>query len=196
MIQYFFTSMVILLVNYLLLTMIQYFFTSMVLLLVNYLLLTMIQYFFTSMVILLVNYLLLVGSMVYLVMAKRGYFLVHHGNSSAPIPHDSLQYVYPVKNTKCKILYIFTFCSILAKRSSEKYTTDKMYILYQSHVPFRLYISLWITFVFVVCTCHKTGNKQREKLFLLQIWQDRQLLPALIGRATPQTWKSITAGFC
>jgi hypothetical protein len=30
----------------------------------------------------------------------------------------------------------------------------KIYILYQSHVPFRLYISLWITFVFVVCTCH------------------------------------------
>ena len=33
---------------------------------------------------------------------------------------------------------------------------------------FRLYISLfYITFVFVVCTCHETGNKQREKLILL-----------------------------
>ena len=75
--------------------------------------------------------------------------------------------LYPVKNTKCNVLYIFTFCSILTKRSSEKCTRHKIYILYQSHVPFRLYISLWITFVFVVCTCHETENKQREKLILL-----------------------------
>jgi hypothetical protein len=33
-------------------------------------------------------------------------------------------YVYHVKNTKCNVLYIFIFCSILTKRSSEKYTTD------------------------------------------------------------------------
>jgi hypothetical protein len=39
-------------------------------------------------------------------------------------------YVYPVKNTKCNVLYIFTFCSILAKRSSEKYTTDIKFIYY------------------------------------------------------------------
>jgi hypothetical protein len=35
-----------------------------------------------------------------------------------------------VKNTKCNVLYIFTFCSILTKRSSEKYTTDIKFIYY------------------------------------------------------------------
>jgi hypothetical protein len=49
-------------------------------------------------------------------------------NSSAPIRHDSLQYVYPVKNTKCNVLYIFTFCSILAKRSSEKYFRGELFV--------------------------------------------------------------------
>ena len=38
--------------------------------------------------------------------------------------------VYPVKNTKCNVLYIFTFCSILTKGSSEKYTTDIKFIYY------------------------------------------------------------------
>ena len=84
------------------------------------------------------------------------------------ISPDYILYVYPVKNTKCNVLYIFTFCSILTKRSSEKYTTDIKFIYYTN----RTYLFgsiLWITFVFVVCTCHETGNKQREKLFLLQI---------------------------
>jgi hypothetical protein len=58
--------------------------------------------------------------------------------------------IYPVKNTKCNVLYIFIFFSILTKRSIVKYTRHKIYILYQSHLPFCLYISLWITFVFVV----------------------------------------------
>jgi hypothetical protein len=35
-----------------------------------------------------------------------------------------------MKNTKCNVLYIFTFCSILTKGSSEKYTTDIKFIYY------------------------------------------------------------------
>ena len=42
-------------------------------------------------------------------------------------------YVYPVKNTKCNVLYMFTFSSILTKRSSEKYTTDIKFIYYTNH---------------------------------------------------------------
>ena len=41
-----------------------------------------------------------------------------------------MYFIYPVKNTKCNILYIFTFCSILAKSNSEKYTTDIKFIYY------------------------------------------------------------------
>ena len=33
----------------------------------------------------------------------------------------------------CNVLYIFTFCSILTKRSSEKYTTDIQFICYTNH---------------------------------------------------------------
>ena len=47
-----------------------------------------------------------------------------------------MYFIYPVKNTKCNILYIFTFCSILAKRSSEKYITDIKFIYY----PNRTYL--------------------------------------------------------
>jgi hypothetical protein len=90
--------------------------------------------------------------------------------------------------------------------SGQLYYSDVM-ILFELYIIFELFLKLYnsttlffldiyCTFVFVVCTCHETGNKQREKLFLLQIWQDRWLLPALIGRITPQTWKSITASFC
>ena len=35
-----------------------------------------------------------------------------------------------MKNNKCNVLYIFTFCSILTKRSNEKYTTDITFIYY------------------------------------------------------------------
>jgi hypothetical protein len=68
----------------------------------------------------------------------------------------------------CYFYRMTYFWSIVLFRCND-YIKFIYYTMYQSHVPFRLYISLWITFVFVVCTCHETGNKQREKLFLLQI---------------------------
>ena len=84
---------------------------------------------------------------------------------------DYILYAYPVKNTKCNVLYMFTFCSILTKRSSEKYmyTTDIKFIYYTNHTYLFGSILVYGSLVFVVCTCHETGNKQREKLFLLQI---------------------------
>ena len=35
-----------------------------------------------------------------------------------------------IPNVMTNVLYIFTFCSILAKRSSEKYTTDITFLYY------------------------------------------------------------------
>ena len=73
-------------------------------------------------------------------------------------------------NTKCNVLYIFTFCSILTKRSSEKYTTDIKFIYYANRTY--LFGSI-LVYGSLLCLSsahvHETGNKQREKLVLLQI---------------------------
>ena len=59
-------------------------------------------------------------------------------------------YVYPVKNTKCNVLYIFTFCSILTKRSSEKYTIDIKFIYYTN----RTYLFLVYGSLLCVSSAH------------------------------------------
>jgi len=62
---------------------------------------------------------------------------------------DYILYVYPVKNTKCNVLYIFLFCSILTKRSSEKYTTDIKFIYYTNRTYFCGCILVYVSLLFL-----------------------------------------------
>ena len=96
-------------------------------------------------------------------------------------------YVYPVKNTKCNVLYIFTFSSILTKRSSE-YTTDITFIYYTNRRYLFGSILVYGSLLFL-SSAHvmKQEISKGRNYFCFKYDKTDNSYPALIGKVTPQT---------
>jgi hypothetical protein len=95
------------------------------------------------------------------------------------------------------VLYIFIFCSILTKRSSEKYTTDIKCIYYTNRTHFFGCILVYGSLLFL-SSAHvmkQEISKGRNYLCFKYDKTDNSY-PALIGKVTPHTWNCITGGLC
>jgi hypothetical protein len=101
---------------------------------------------------------------------------------------DYIVYVYPVKNTKCNVLYIFICCSTLTIRSSEKYTTDIQFIYCANRTYFFGCILVYGSLLFS-SSAHvmKQEISNGRNYFYFKYDKTDNSYPALIGKVTPQT---------
>ena len=96
--------------------------------------------------------------------------------------------LYPVKNTNCNVLYIFTFCSILTKRSSEKYTTD-IKCIYYTNCTYLFGSILVYRSLLCLSSAHvmKQEISKGRNYICLKYDKTDDSYPALIRKVTPQT---------
>ena len=101
---------------------------------------------------------------------------------------DYIVYVYPIKNTKCNVLYIFIFCSTLTRRSSEKYTTDIQFIYCANRTYFFGCILGYGSLLFLssVHVMKQEISKARNFSYF-KYDKTENSYPALVEKVTPQT---------